>query len=991
MDREQLSHAMKRGHVFRAKFRLNASNRTEAFCTLEGLPSDMTIRGEVNHNRAVEGDEVVVLAFKLKDWFVVYKEREKLAEAGLLPEGKADPLALAEELANMAIAANDDAGVAAAQSPWTVAGGTEAALKVIEDALRARPDMRVTGKVVAVLEPSPRREAIVGVLLTPAAAMAAAAAAGGSSSSAALPPPAAAAAAALASGAYEGCLMLVPLDPRLPKGLLPPGAVAELPEELRAEAAATDLTSRTFVAAAISQWPAGSAFPLVSVRTSLGPTGDIEAGTAALLAGEGIREEDFCLETYACLPKVPWSISPADAATRADFSAWRIFSIDPITARDLDDALSIQPLGSGRWRLGVHIADVASFVKPGTALDEEAQQRGTSVYLVQRVLPMLPRLLCEHLCSLQPGDPKCAFSIVWEVDENGHIYKEWAGRSIINSCAKLAYPMVQQMIEGCFDPGTWPVKLFHGVTWEQVIFDCMALHGIATRLRSARFGSGALRLTNTKLSFALDTGGNPVSTSAYVQAEANHLVEEFMLLANMRVAGIIARAFPKHALLRRHPPPSERKLEEFKAAAATLGVTVDSSSAGALQASLNAIRAACQDDAAREVIMLLATKPMQLAQYFCTGEALLPSAWRHYALAMDMYTHFTSPIRRYPDVIVHRLLQAALELQQQLQQPDNAELLTAPIADSAEVPEPVEVVAAPSSSSSAAAAPASSAAAGGAGDAAAAAAAGDDEAAEAAEAAGVDAAKEAAAAALLAKHQLPDAQTMCRIAKHSNDTKYSARMASDASLKLYLCIMLKQQPVVTWAVVAGVGGDRFCTAYLPEFGQETKMYLDQMGVPLSGSFEEASQTLTISSSSSSSPEQDEDSSSASLEPAAAVQEEEELQQRKQQLAPELLLASTDFDLQQWLHRLPQGVSNRQHIGHAQLPLQLQVFSRVPVVVGTVINRVTCHPTDLAAKIWLDCGAGSSVEQAAAAAAAAAAAQQGEVVPSAMALETLLED
>uniref|UniRef100_A0A383WKX8 Uncharacterized protein n=1 Tax=Tetradesmus obliquus TaxID=3088 RepID=A0A383WKX8_TETOB len=218
-------------------------------------------------------------------------------------------------------------------------------------------------------------------------------------------------------------------------------------------------------------------------------------------------------------------------------------------------------------------------------------------------------------------------------------------------------------------------------------------------------------------------------------------------------------------------------------------------------------------------------------------------------------------------------------------------------------------------------------------------------------------------------------------------------MASDASLKLYLCIMLKQQPVVTWAVVAGVGGDKFFTAYLPEFGQETKMYLDQMGVPLSGSYEEATQTLTISSSSSSTPEQqqDEDSSSASFEPASAAQEEEELQQQKQQLAPELLLASTDFDLQQWLQRLPQGVSNRQHIGHAQLPLQLQVFSRVPVVVGTVINRVTCHPTDLAAKIWLDCGAGSSVEQAAAAAAAAAAAQQGEVVPSAMALETLLED
>eukprot|EP00882_Tetradesmus_deserticola_P011963 GHRQ01012662.1.p1 GENE.GHRQ01012662.1~~GHRQ01012662.1.p1 ORF type:complete len:222 (+),score=61.85 GHRQ01012662.1:233-898(+) len=151
MDREQLSHAMKRGHVFRGKFRVNAANRGEAFCTLEGLPSDVTIRGDVNQNRAVEGDEVAVLPFKLRDWFVVYKEREKLAEQGLLPDGKADPLALAEELAAMAIAANNDAGVAAAQAPWTVAGSVEAALKVIEDALRARPDIRVTGACAAIV------------------------------------------------------------------------------------------------------------------------------------------------------------------------------------------------------------------------------------------------------------------------------------------------------------------------------------------------------------------------------------------------------------------------------------------------------------------------------------------------------------------------------------------------------------------------------------------------------------------------------------------------------------------------------------------------------------------------------------------------------------------------------------------------------------------------------------------------------------------------
>eukprot|EP00775_Hariotina_reticulata_P008717 gene8717-8898_t len=979
MDRQQLQQGMKRGHIFRAKIRMNAANRSEAFCTLEGLPSDVLLRGDINHNRAFEGDEVAVQVFKLQDWFTVYKESSKLAELGLLPAADTDPIALSQQLAQMALSNNDPDGLLAAQAPWTTANTSAAALTVIGDLLRARPDMRATGKVVSILEPSPRREAVVGVLLTPAAAMSARP---GAAAGSTLSPAAAYASAALSAGAYNNQLMLVPLDPRLPKCLVTPSSMAGVSQALCDEASAVGLTSRTFVACRVVDWPSGSPFPHVEVRQSLGPTGDIDAGTTALLAAEGVKDEDFSLEVYACLPKVPWSISEADLKARADFTSWRVFSIDPITARDLDDALSIQALPGRRWRMGVHIADVASFVRPGTALDEEAQVRGTSVYLVQRVIPMLPRLLCEQLCSLQPGDPRCAFSIVWEMDEDGHIYREWAGRSVINSCAKLAYPMVQQMIQGCFDPASWQIQLFHGATWDDVVFDCLALHGIASRLRAARFASGALRLTNTRLSFALDTGGNPVSTSPYVQAEANWLVEEFMLLANMRVAGIIARAFPQHAMLRRHPPPNERKMEELKAAAELLGKTLDASTAAALQASLAALKQACPDKATAEVVMLLATKPMQLAQYFCTGEAPDPKAWRHYALAVDLYTHFTSPIRRYPDVIVHRLLAAALELAQHLQQPDNAELLTALVEQHAELPAP-----APSVTDSMAGMPAqvaavkvaaiqhnediAPAAAGqavaAAGELQAAAGAGreapkDDEAA-----AGAEAATTAAADLILAKHMLPDTATLAKIAKHSNETKLAARLVSDGSLRLFLCIMLKKQPVVTWGLVNLVGGDRFFSVYLPEFGCETRMYLNLMGLPLAGSWDDKTQELTITSAdehqladaaSSGSRSTTQATGSAgesgkqSRAPSCQLAAEEEVTGEQQQ---ELLLNSPSFDLRAWLVGLENGVLNIEHIPCAQLPLkteclaaavaapldmlQLAMFVRVPVVVSTYINRV----------------------------------------------------
>lgn len=397
---------------------------------------------------------------------------------------------------------------------------------------------------------------------------------------------------------------------------------------------------------------------------------------------------------------------------------------------------------------GVHIADVAHFVRPNTALDTEAAGRSTSVYLVQRVVPMLPRLLCEDLCSLNPGTDRFAFSVVWELTPQGVIVDTWVGRSVIASCAKLSYNVVQRMIDGCFVPAECDAALHGGQGWPDVEADCLALHRLAQALRAARFANGALRLDNTRLSFVLDKERkHPVSYTQYVQREANQLVEEFMLLANMSVARIIADTFPQLAVLRRHPPPRDAKMKSLEELADLAGYKLEAGSAAALQRSLDELRATCYDRATVEVIIMLCTKPMQLAEYFCTGEMEEESGgWRHYALAVDHYTHFTSPIRRYPDVLVHRLLAAALDVRQR----------------------------------------------------------------------GLSAEQAAA------KHLLCDRTKTASLAAHANERRLAARNAQDASLRLYLAVLLHRFPLVVQGVVTQVGGDRHFTVYIPEFGQEQR-------------------------------------------------------------------------------------------------------------------------------------------------------------------------
>ncbi|XP_070476266.1 DIS3-like exonuclease 2 isoform X1 [Equus przewalskii] len=415
----------------------------------------------------------------------------------------------------------------------------------------------------------------------------------------------------------------------------------------------------------IVDWKEDSNFALGQLAKSLGQAGEIEPETEGILTEYGVDFSDFSSEVLECLPQgLPWTIPPEEFNKRRDLRKDCIFTIDPSTARDLDDALSCKPLTDGNFEVGVHIADVSYFVPEGSDLDKVAAERATSVYLVQKVIPMLPRLLCEELCSLNPMTDKLTFSVIWTLTPKGKILDEWFGRTIIRSCTKLSYEHAQSMIESPTkkipEKELPPISPEH--TSEEVHRAVLNLHGIAKELRKQRFVDGALRLDQLKLAFTLDhETGLPQGCHIYEYRDSNKLVEEFMLLANMAVAHKIHRAFPERALLRRHPPPQTKMLNDLVEFCDQMGLSMDFSSAGALNKSLTETFGDDKYSLARkEVLTNMCSRPMQMALYFCSGMLQDQAQFRHYALNVPLYTHFTSPIRRFADVLVHRLLAATL-------------------------------------------------------------------------------------------------------------------------------------------------------------------------------------------------------------------------------------------------------------------------------------------------------------------------------------------
>jgi ribonuclease R len=396
------------------------------------------------------------------------------------------------------------------------------------------------------------------------------------------------------------------------------------------------------VVARITEWPEHSNNPFGEIIKVLGKPGDNNVEMQSILV-EYNFPLSFPKNVEKEADKIPTAISQQEIRNRKDFrNTWTI-TIDPFDAKDFDDALALKKLSEGLWEVGVHIADVSHYVKPKSVIDKEAYSRATSIYLVDRVIPMLPEVLSNNVCSLRPNEDKLTFSAVFKMNDKAEVVEEWFGKTIINSDRRFAYEEVQEIIET-----------------EQGEFskDILQLHHFATILRKKRFEKGAINFNSEEIKFKLDEKGKPIETYVKEQKESNHLVEEFMLLANKKVAERIGKPkdgeTPKTFVYRVHDEPNPEKLNTFAQFVKKLGFTLNVSSHKQLASSYNQLFNQIKGRGEEHMIETIAIRTMAKAIYSTDNIG-------HYGLAFDYYTHFTSPIRRYPDLMVHRLLESYLQ------------------------------------------------------------------------------------------------------------------------------------------------------------------------------------------------------------------------------------------------------------------------------------------------------------------------------------------
>ena len=391
----------------------------------------------------------------------------------------------------------------------------------------------------------------------------------------------------------------------------------------------------------VTEWPDKAKNPIGQVIDILGVAGDNTTEMHAILAEFGLPYVyPKAVETAA--DKIPAEITPEEIARREDFRKVTTFTIDPKDAKDFDDALSIRPIKDGLWEVGVHIADVTHYVKEGGIIDKEAEKRATSVYLVDRTIPMLPERLCNQICSLRPNEEKLCFSVIFELNKNAEIQQSHITRTIIKSDRRFTYEEAQAVIE----TGEGEYK-------EEIL----ALNGLAQKLRDRRFKDGAIAFDRYEVKFDIDENGKPLGTYIKESKEANKLIEEFMLLANRTVAEFIGKSknkTKKTFVYRIHEQPDPEKLRDFSAFISRFGYKMRTEGTKTdISKGINKLLDSVQGKPEENLVETLAIRSMQKAHYTTDNIG-------HYGLAMDYYTHFTSPIRRYPDMMVHRLLERYL-------------------------------------------------------------------------------------------------------------------------------------------------------------------------------------------------------------------------------------------------------------------------------------------------------------------------------------------
>ena len=401
------------------------------------------------------------------------------------------------------------------------------------------------------------------------------------------------------------------------------------------------------VIARITEWPQKVKNPVGEVVEVLGKKGEHETEMHAILAEYGLPYT-FPDDVEEAAKAIPEEITTEEIKKRRDFREVTTFTIDPADAKDFDDALSIRKIKTGNWEVGIHIADVTHYIEPKTVLDYEAYERGTSVYLVDRVVPMLPEILSNKVCSLRPDEDKLCYSAVFEMDENARVKNEWFGKTIIRSNRRFTYEQAQEVI----DTGEGDMKQ-----------EILLLNDLAIILRNERFKSGAIGFEKTEVKFNLDEKGKPLGVYFKEMGPANHLIEEFMLLANKKVAEFIGKSAEngkghekdsgkkkgKTFVYRIHDRPKADRLETFSKFVTKFGYSIKTTSSKAISSSLNKMLTQVRGKPEQDLIETLAIRSMAKAVYSTKNIG-------HYGLGFDYYSHFTSPIRRYPDMMVHRLL-----------------------------------------------------------------------------------------------------------------------------------------------------------------------------------------------------------------------------------------------------------------------------------------------------------------------------------------------
>ena len=391
------------------------------------------------------------------------------------------------------------------------------------------------------------------------------------------------------------------------------------------------------VAVLVTDWPKRSVEPVGRIVDVLGVPGENDTEMHAILA-EFQLPYRFEPEVEQAAEKISDAITPKDLAGRRDFRGVTTFTIDPADAKDFDDALSFRELENGHLEVGIHIADVTHYVTPGSPIDKEAFARGTSVYLVDRTIPMLPEKLSNNLCSLRPKEDKLTFSAVFEMNDKAKVIGQWFGRTVINSDYRFDYEQAQQIIE----TGEGPLAP-----------EIARLHALASILRKERFAKGAISFERPEMKVIVDETGKPIDVVQKESKESNWLIEEFMLLANRCVAEYATKkckAKNPTFVYRIHEDPDPEKLDSLRNFAKNFGHTLgDTSNPKTAAGALNDLMKEAKGKPEENALQLLALRSMARARYSTDNVG-------HYGLAFQFYTHFTSPIRRYPDMMVHRLL-----------------------------------------------------------------------------------------------------------------------------------------------------------------------------------------------------------------------------------------------------------------------------------------------------------------------------------------------